>query len=62
MKLQEIPKTYNGIGYVEGRMENTKLHIVPWDGDYILAHVPFELFKQYVDGKLKPQYGKEKAK
>lgn len=60
MKLQEVPKTYNGIGYVEGVMESQKLHIVPWEGKYILAHVPFELFKQYVDGLIKPRYGKGK--
>ena len=41
-------------------MENHKLHIIPWDGKYILAQVPFELFRKYVDGAIKPKYGKEK--
>ena len=57
---RESPKVYNGIGYVEGVMENHKLHIIPWDGKYILAQVPFELFRKYVDGAIKPKYGKEK--
>ena len=60
MKPQETPKTYNGIGYVEGVMENHKLHIIPWGGQYVLVQVPFELFRQYVDGSIKPKYGKEK--
>ena len=55
---REAPKSYNGIGYVGGVMESQKLHIVPWNGEYILAHVPFELFKKYVDGDIKPIYGK----
>ena len=57
---RESPKVYNGIEYVEGVMENHKLHIIPWNGEYIIAQVPFELFKQYVDGAIKPKYGKEK--
>lgn len=57
---RESPKTYNGIGYVEGVLENHKLHIIPWNGQYVLVQVPFELFRKYVDGAIKPKYGKEK--